>query len=148
MASILHRISIDAPPESVRPLVATKDGVAAWWTGHPLTGDDAVGGALALFFGGDDPAAVMEVVESESRSVVWRCVQGPAEWVGTRVSFALEPRSDGGTTLLFRHEGWAAETEFMGGCTTNWGAYLTSLKHGAEGAGFGPYPAGEISRWG
>ena len=36
----------------------------------------------------------------------------------------------------------------MGGCTTNWGAYLTSLHDGAEGSGFGAYPHGEVSRWG
>jgi hypothetical protein len=123
MASILHRITIDAPPEEVQPLLATKAGLA------------------------DKPAAVMEVVESDPDEVAWRCVQGPAEWIDTRVSFTLEPRADGGTTLLFRHEGWAQETEFMGGCTTNWGAYLTSLKHGAEGGEFGPYPAGEVCRW-
>ena len=35
----------------------------------------------------------------------------------------------------------------MANCSTNWGAYLTSLKKGAEGSGFTPYPAGEISRW-
>ena len=29
-----------------------------------------------------------------------------------------------------------------GGCSTNWGAYLTSLKTGAEGVGFRPYPQG------
>ena len=36
----------------------------------------------------------------------------------------------------------------MGGCTTNSAFYLTSLKSGAEGDGFGAYPAGEVSRWG
>lgn len=35
----------------------------------------------------------------------------------------------------------------MSGCSTNWGAYLTSLKTGAEGVEFHPYPQGEISRW-
>ncbi len=35
----------------------------------------------------------------------------------------------------------------MSGCSTNWGAYLTSLKHGAERGAFAAYPAGEISRW-
>lgn len=35
----------------------------------------------------------------------------------------------------------------MYGCSTNWGAYLMSLKSGAEGNGFGAYPHGEISRW-
>jgi hypothetical protein len=46
-----------------------------------------------------------------------------------------------GQTLLFSYEGWATESEFMSGCSTNWGAYLNSLKAGAEGRGFGPYPA-------
>jgi hypothetical protein len=36
----------------------------------------------------------------------------------------------------------------MSGCSTNWGAYLTSLKTGSEGLEFRPYPHGEISRWG
>jgi hypothetical protein len=35
----------------------------------------------------------------------------------------------------------------MNGCSTNWAAYLMSLKSGAEDRGFGPYPGGEISRW-
>jgi hypothetical protein len=35
----------------------------------------------------------------------------------------------------------------MSGCSTNWGAYLASLKSGVEGLGFRPYPGGEISRW-
>ena len=35
----------------------------------------------------------------------------------------------------------------MGNCSTNWGAYLMSLKSGVEGNGFGAFPAGEMSRW-
>jgi hypothetical protein len=35
----------------------------------------------------------------------------------------------------------------MHGCSTNWGAYLTSLKSGAERGKFAAYPAGEMSRW-
>ena len=149
MAGILHRFSIEAPTETVQPLLARKEGPAAWWTGRALEGDDAVGGELRFFFGdrGRAPAAVMEVVESGPDTVVWHCTDGPAEWVGTTISFELHPRSDGGTTLLFAHEGWTEETEFMSGCSTNWAAYLSSLKAGAEGRGFGPYPAGELSRW-
>ena len=148
MASILHRISIDAPPAVVQPLLAAKEGPAEWWTGRPVEGDDRVGGRLQFFFGDrESPAAVMEVVERTAEKIVWRCQEGPAEWVGTLLTFTLKPRADGGTTLLFSHEGWENETEFMGGCSTNWGAYLTSLKTGAEGHGFGAYPDGEISRW-
>jgi uncharacterized protein YndB with AHSA1/START domain len=149
MPNILHRVSIDAPPESVHELIATRDGIERWWTAHPVRGDEAVGGQLRVYFnGGDKAAAVFEVVEQTPEKIVWRCVDGPAEWRDTRISFAFNLSPDGGTTLLFSHEGWKNESELMHGCSTNWGAYLTSLKSGAEGRGFQPYPGGEVSRWG
>jgi len=105
MSNILHRLSIDAPPERVHELASTREGIQMSWTGHPVAGDDQIG------------------------------------------TYALNSRDDGGTTLLFSHEGWQHESEFMNGCSTNWAAYLMSLKSGAEGHGFNAYPGGEISRW-
>ena len=148
MAEILHRVSIAAPPSEVHELIATNEGIESWWTGRIVEGDSGVGGRLKLYFSrGDSPAAVMEVLSDTPEEVVWRCVEGPEDWLQTRITFALKPAGDG-TTLLFEHAGWREPNEFMGGCTTNWGAYLTSLKSGAEGIGFGAYPAGEVSRWG
>jgi uncharacterized protein YndB with AHSA1/START domain len=149
MAEILHRVSIAAAPEEIHELIATREGIERWWTGRPVGGETAVGGQLALYFSrGDEPSAVMEVASDTPEEVVWRCVQGPQDWRETRITFSLRPTSDGGTTLLFEHAGWRGASEFMAGCTTNWGAYLTSLKTGAEGGGYGAYPAGEVSRWG
>ncbi|MHB1569090.1 MAG: SRPBCC family protein [Solirubrobacteraceae bacterium] len=148
MPNILHRLSIDAPPERVRELVATRDGIQSWWTGHPVTGNDEIGGLLSVYFSDRNrAAATFEIVERSAEQVVWRCVDGPADWIDTRIAFAPKPRPDGATTLLFKHEGWREENEFMHGCCTNWAAYLMSLKSGAEGRGFGAYPHGEISRW-
>jgi uncharacterized protein YndB with AHSA1/START domain len=148
MPSILHRLTIDAPPEHVNELVATREGIERWWTSRPVTGEDSVGGRIGVRFSDSErPAAVFEIIEREPQQVVWRCVDGPSDWLDTRITFALEPRSDGGTTLLFSHRGWKEENEFMHGCSTNWGAYLTSLKTGAEGRGFSAYPGGEVSRW-
>lgn len=149
MPEILHRISIDASPETVHELITTTDGVGQWWTGRPATGDAAIGGRLAFYFGDSErPAAVMEVLEDRPEKVVWKCVEGPDSWVGTSVTFSLATSGAAQTTLLFEHSGWRETSEFMAGCSTNWGAYLTSLKSGAEGAGFAAYPHGEISRWG
>jgi len=146
MSSILHRLTIDAAPTHVQELVATKDGIQLWWTGHPVEGDDSVGGQIAVSFGART-AAAFEILERARERVVWRCVSGPHDWIETRISFTFEPRPDGGTTLRFTHEGWQEETDLMYGCSTNWGAYLMSLKAGAEGKGFSAYPGGEISRW-
>ena len=148
MPAILHRLSFDAPIDQVQPLIATREGVGRWWTGEPVSGDDTVGGRIAVRFGGrPGPAAVLQVLRRDPDHVAWRCVEGPKDWIGTEISFALHPREGGGTTLLFRHDGWAAENEFMHGCSTNWASYLISLRQGADGAGFAPYPEGEYSRW-
>lgn len=148
MPNILHRLTIDAPPERVHELAATKEGIQRWWTPHPVAGDDSVGGQLAVYFSdGERAAAVFEVLERTPQRIVWRCVEGPSDWLDTRITFAPKPRDDGGTTLLFSHEDWKQENEFMNGCSTNWAAYLMSLKSGAEGQGFKPYPGSEISRW-
>jgi hypothetical protein len=147
MPNILHRLSIDAPPQRVHEL-AGKEGIQRWWTTRPVAGEDSVGGRLEVYFRDHaGAAAVFEVLERGPERTVWRCVEGPRDWHDTRITFALKPRDDGGTTLLFSHEGWREENEFMNGCSTNWAAYLMSLKSGAEGHGFNPYPGGEISRW-
>jgi len=149
MPEILHRISIAAPTSAVHDLLATVEGIEQWWTGRPVSGGTAVGERLVLYFSrGETPSAVMEVLADTPEEVVWRCVEGPDEWLQTRVTFSLKQSTDDETTLLFEHAGWREPSEFMAGCSTNWGAYLTSLKSGAEGGGFGAYPAGEVSRWG
>jgi uncharacterized protein YndB with AHSA1/START domain len=148
MPNILHRLTIDAPPERVHQLAATREGIQRWWTGHPVDGDDSVGGQLEVYFTNPErAAAVFEVLELTPQRIVWRCVEGPEDWRNTRITFALKPRDGGTTTLVFSHEGWKHENEFMNGCSTNWAAYLMSLKSGAEGHGFNPYPSGEMSRW-
>jgi uncharacterized protein YndB with AHSA1/START domain len=148
MPNILHRLSIDAPPERVHRLAATREGIQQWWTGHPVTGDGGIGGQLSVYFSeSTNPAATFEVMERSPAQIVWRCIDGPRDWIGTRITYALEPRDDGGTTLLFSHEGWQEENEFMNGCSTNWAAYLMSLKSGAEDHGYNAYPGGEVSRW-
>lgn len=144
MPDILHRFTIDAPPEQVHELVATAEGLERWWTAHTNVLNDAT---LRIFFGGKDPAAVMQIVEDSPEQVVWRVAGGPADWIDTTITFALKRREDGGTTLLFTHGDWREANEFMHGCSTNWGAYLTSLKAGAEHGEFAAYPAGEMSRW-
>lgn len=148
MPDILHRISIDAPSERVHDLIANTDGIGRWWTGRPVDGDTEVGGRFGVYFGdADQPAAVMRVVADTSGEISWRVEEGPDSWIDTVITFALRPSGDEATTLLFTHAGWSEASEFMSGCSTNWGAYLTSLKTGAESDRFAAYPHGEISRW-
>jgi hypothetical protein len=80
--------------------------------------------------------------------VLSQVARGCANWECLAwFTFTLRASGEGAATLLFTHEGWERASEFMSGCSTKWGAYLTSLKTGAESEVFAAYPAGEISRW-
>ena len=148
MPDILHRISIDASTERVHELITTTDGISRWWTGRPLEGNAESDGCFRLYFGdAEEPTAVMQVVTQIPEEITWRVDEGPEPWVGTRITKALRPKGDTPPTQQLKHTGWRGGSEFMSGCSTNWGAYLTGLKSGVETGQFGAYPHGEISRW-
>jgi uncharacterized protein YndB with AHSA1/START domain len=147
MFDIRHRVGIAAAPSSVYGQLATTDGLRSWWT-TDVRGRAEVGEKLSFHFGGPDRFFVMEVVEqTPDERVVWRCVEGPAEWVDTDFTFQLGA-ADGETVVLFTHGGWREPVEFMHHCSTKWASYLLGMKHGLEGGRARPYPDDEkISRW-
>jgi uncharacterized protein YndB with AHSA1/START domain len=146
MVDILHRIGVrGATPETVYDALTTVEGLAGWWT-DDTTGDGRPGGVLQFRFppGGFD----MEVVETRpAEQVVWRVVDGPAEWIGTTIDWQL--RQDGDWTIvLFKHAGWDEPVEFMHHCSTKWGSYLMSLKSLVETGRGEPSPRDvQISDW-
>jgi uncharacterized protein YndB with AHSA1/START domain len=148
MADIRHRVGIAASQQQVYEAVATREGLARWWT-HDVRGDAGPGGKLEFFFGYPDPAAVMEVTEQvPSRRVAWRCVAGPDEWVGTDLTFDVKTADDE-TVVVFSHAGWREPAEFMHHCSTKWAYHLLGLKAGLEGRGYTAHPDDlKISSWG
>ncbi|MES2947370.1 MAG: SRPBCC domain-containing protein [Pseudomonadota bacterium] len=131
MVDILHRVGIKSSVAEVYAALTTRTGLAAWWTGN-TQGDAATAGGMITFrfsaggveIGGFD----MKVLELEpDRQVLWQVVDGPAEWIGTRVSFNLKQSGDH-AIVLFKHQGWKEPVEFMHHCSTKWAVYLMSLK--------------------
>ena len=58
---------------------------------------------------------------------VWQVLDGPAEWIGTRIAWEL--KQDGEHCIvLFKHQGWKEPVEFMHHCSTKWAIFLMSLK--------------------
>jgi uncharacterized protein YndB with AHSA1/START domain len=104
MADIRHRAGIVAPRTCVYEALSTTEGLSGWWTRH-IEGDSAVGGSLRFFFGSPEPSAVMEVTElTPDVRVIWRCTEGPHEWVGTTFAFDLS-ESGGETTVTLEAAG-------------------------------------------
>lgn len=151
---IVHRIGIKAPAAQVYAALATLDGLAGWWT-QDTTGRSTPGGHVAFRFhdaqGGDIGGFGMRVLElTPERSVRWQVQDGPAEWIGTDVEFALS-QQDGQTIVMFSHRHWrdaGPGGEFMAHCSTKWATFLLSLRDLVETGRGQPAPHDlKISNW-
>lgn len=125
MVDILHRVGIKASPDAVYKALATIEGLSGWWT-NDTHGESKVGGVIKFRFaaGGFD----MKVLELQpGKRVLWQVVDGPPEWIGTKVSWDLKQEADY-TIILFKQQGWKEAVEFMHHCSTKWAVFLMSMK--------------------
>ena len=146
MPDILHRVGIRAPLDDVYSALATRDGLAQWWT-TDTRGESAIGSRVHFQFG-DRGFFDMEVAELvPATRVLWRVTDGPAEWIGTTIRWDLK-QEDGFAIILFNHEGWREPVEFMHHCSTKWAIFLMSLKTLLEAGKGAPFPNDvEIDNW-
>jgi uncharacterized protein YndB with AHSA1/START domain len=138
MVDILHKVGIKSSSlDEVYQALTTLDGLSSWWTSS-TQGESNVGGVLLFRFGaGGFDMRVLEL--DPNKRVLWRVVDGPQEWIGTKVSFDLKQEGDW-TIILFKHEGWKKPVEFMHHCSTKWGVFLLSLKSLLETGKGAPHP--------
>jgi hypothetical protein len=69
----------------------------------------------------------MKVLELQpAKRVLWRVVDGPEDWIGTKIGWDIKQEHDW-TIILFKHEGRKEPVEFMHHCSTKWGVFLLSL---------------------
>jgi uncharacterized protein YndB with AHSA1/START domain len=148
---ILHRVGIKSSQDEVYKALASREGIADWWTNN-TQGESKVGGALKFRF--SDPAGVeigsfdMKVLELHpARRVLWQVVDGPEEWIGTKISWELKQEGDY-VIVLFKHLGWKEPVEFMHHCSTKWAIFLLSLKSLVETGKGAPSPNDiKIDNW-
>ena len=146
MPDILHKVDIKTNPNDTYKALTTLEGLAGWWT-RTTQGDPNAGGTIRFRFG-EVGGFDMKVLELEpARRVLWQVVDGPEEWIGTKVSFELRPDGDF-TVVLFKHLGWKEPVEFMHHCSTKWATFLVSLKAFVETGKGAPSPGDlQISNW-
>jgi hypothetical protein len=139
MLDILHKVGIKSSSRSdVYKALTTVDGLSGWWT-DDTHGENQVGGTLEFRFGGRG-GFDMKVLELQpAERVRWQVVDGPEEWIDTKISFDLRQEGDW-TIVFFKHEGWKEPVDFMHHCSTKWGVFLLSLKSLVEAGKGAPYP--------
>jgi uncharacterized protein YndB with AHSA1/START domain len=146
MPDILHRVGIKSSPNNVYNALAAREGLSGWWT-TDTQGQSKVGGVITFRF---EPRGFfdMKVLELDpAKRVLWQVVDGPPEWIGTKVGFDLNQEGDW-TIILFKHQDWKEPVEFMHHCSTKWAAFLLSLKSFVETGKGAPYPNDiKIDNW-
>ncbi len=151
MVDILHRIGIKSPAARVYQALASPDGLSRWWT-EEVSGSGATGEKLDFLFRSKTGELlgkmVMEVQElAPSLAVRWHCMEGPAEWIGTAITFQLSEQ-DNQTILLFGHRNWHEATESTHHCSTKWAVFLLSLREYVETGKGRPSPHDlKIDNW-
>ncbi|MBS42433.1 MAG: polyketide cyclase [Nocardioides sp.] len=142
-----HRVAARVPLAEVHAALATADDIARWWTTVTI-GDGALGGLLVTRFADPDGVEIggfdLRVTALEPTRIQWQVVDGPPEWIGTRLTFDLATEVDGAgtswTVVLFTHTGWREPGDFMSHCSTKWATFLLSLRDLVETGSGRPAP--------
>ena len=137
MPDILHKLSIGAPKERVFQALATRDGLANWWTAT-TEGESAPGKTLGFRFGEHVTEMRVDELQPGTR-VSWQCTNSMPDWMGTRVTFDLAEEG-GRTTVRFGHRQWAESSDFLAHCSTKWATFLLSLREYVETGKGRPFP--------
>jgi uncharacterized protein YndB with AHSA1/START domain len=138
MPDILNRVEVRSSANEVYRALTTLDGLSGWWT-TDTKGGTAIGSVIKFTFG-TRGFFDMKVLELEpGKRVLWQVVDGPEDWVGTKIAFDLKQDNDS-TVILFKHQGWKEQSEFMHHCSTKWAMFLMSLKSLLETGKGTPFP--------
>ena len=151
MVDIIHRIGIKSSTAQVYNALSTIRGLSNWWT-EEVEGDEEKGGKIKFIFrsgtGDIMGEMVMEVQELiPQKDVKWRCIDGPAEWIGTDITFELSQQDDQ-TIIIFGHRNWREAVEFTAHCSMKWAVFLLSLREYVETGTGKPSPHDlKIDNW-
>jgi len=137
MADIFHDLPIRASANDVFDMASKPPRLDEWWT---LTsrGTPELGATYRLFFGEEyDWRARVTACEPGKRFEL-ELTDAMPDWIGTRVSFELEPNGD--TTMLrFAHTGWPSATPHYRTSNCCWAMYLRILRRHLEHGERVPY---------
>ncbi len=129
MATIKHLFHIAAAQNKVFEAVTSIDGLKSWWTAQ-VSGSSDIGDVLAFRFKGSG-MDFRVTSQTAGERVEWECISGFAEWIGTKITFALD-QNEGKTRVRFEHSGWAATNDQYAAINFSWSRYMESLRQYCE----------------
>lgn len=125
MTKIEHEIKVKASPEQVAQALTSAAKLEAWHGGRVTPVDHG----WRFAFADGTPAFQWAVQAGGSRDeIVWECVEGPGNSIGTTVSFKVSPADKGRTLVELAHSGWPNTGGNYRKCNTQWAILLHHLR--------------------
>ena len=131
MPEILHKLLIKKSPDEVYEAITTQEGLASWWTRDCVAVPEE-GSVAEFYFDKRTDFGRMKITKLEMNSnVLWLCIDGVDEWIGTTIQFNISPHEKG-SILSFSHNGWNSVNGIFPNCNFDWARFLLSLKKFCE----------------
>jgi Activator of Hsp90 ATPase homolog 1-like protein len=129
MAEIHHEIKVRAEPDRIREALTSPTSLEAWHGGRVTVAN----GGLRFEFADGAPTFRWAIEPAKSGAeIVWRCLEGPGDSVGTEASFKFSPADKGRTLVEFAHRGWPHTGGNFRKCNTTWAILLHHLRQYIE----------------
>lgn len=159
MPDIRHEIFIASDAQTIYEALTLQKGLSAWWTPDTVAVPEVNSIARFAFANGYYKEMQIEVLKP-SETVIWTCISGATEWIGTSIAFNLQSgtreillqthaelhdqlgqsTSSSGTLVIFSHENWKEYSAMFAECNYTWALFLRSLKLFCETGKGRPWP--------
>ena len=133
--SYAKAIHLRAPIQSIFAMIATLEGIRAWWEGS-VTGNASEQGSLRFSLPDSDDYTQIRVDGVTFPSdVAWSVIEDSGfggEWMGTNILFHLDEDVDGSCVLTLHHDGLTPALDCFIDCRSGWDRHLEGIRKGAE----------------
>ncbi len=152
MADIIHKIRIEASPQTVFNAISTPEGFKGWytiWTSY-VSGNGEVGSVIRIGFGDNKYGSNLKITKlDKDKSIELESLDendNDWSWKGTKLKFQIKEEvvemygNKKMTVVDFSHLGLKDNSPFLPEFNTRWGFFLLSLKEFIEKGKGSPVP--------
>ncbi|MDH4118100.1 MAG: SRPBCC domain-containing protein [Acidimicrobiia bacterium] len=124
--AVRAKFESEMPAGDFQRCLRTPEGIAGWWS-DTVTGDAGVSGDVFHVSFPTSPVVFdLRVSEADDSTIEWTIDENPPWWKGTTIRFELTD-TDGGSELMFTHDGFADDDPIIPVITPAWVRFLDNL---------------------
>lgn len=130
--AIRARFEAECSPGDVMKWLDSTEGISGWWS-DTVAGDAGIpGDSFTVRFPSTPIVFELVVSRADDNTVEWKVPESPPWWKGTTIRFEVSAGENGGSGLLFTHEGFAPDDPIIPVITPAWVRFLDNLIRVAE----------------